>query len=125
MRERGKLKPSAIVRISVVEGNFLRFKTGGDNRYRYTLRLDDSPKNVDDDFVMESQGLTVHVARANAEFLRGAEVIWIESGGKGGFKFVNPNEVSDDEAGDQVINELNTIDAPKPTDAAQQGPTPR
>lgn len=108
MRDRGNLKPSAIVRITVVEGNFHRFKNGGDKRYRYTLLLDDAPKNFEDDYVMESQGFTVHVAKPNSEFLRGAEVIWIESGGKGGFKFLNPNELADDDAAGQVINDLNS-----------------
>lgn len=124
MRERGKLKPSAIVRITVAEGNFHRFKNGGDKRYRYTLLLDDAPKNVDGDLVMESQGFTVHVAKSNSEFLRGTEVIWIESGGKGGFKFLNPNELADDDAAAQVIDNLNSIDERKPGDDGTATPTP-
>ena len=108
---------SAIVRITVAEGNFHRFKNGGNKRYRYTLLLDDAPKNVDDDYVMESQGFTVHVAKPNSEFLRGTEVIWIESGGKGGFKFLNPNELADDDAAGQVINDLNPTNDPKPGDS--------
>lgn len=124
MRDRGQLKPSAIVRITVAEGNFHRFKTGGEKRYRYTLLLDDAPKNVDDDYVMQSQGLTVHVAKPNADFLRGAEVIWIESGGKGGFKFLNPNELTDDDAAGQFINDLNSTDTPKPAEATTRTPTP-
>jgi len=123
MRDRGNLKPSAIIRIAVADGNFFRFKNGGDKRYRYTLRLDDAPKNVDDDFVMESQGLTVHVAKPSAEFLRGTEVVWIESGGRGGFKFVNPNELPDDEPVEQVIQDVNSTPAPTRTDTPTEAPT--
>lgn len=125
MRERGKLKPSAIVRITVIEGNFHRFKNGGDKRYRYTLLLDDAPKDVEGDYVMESQGFTVHVAKENSQFLRGTEVIWIESGGKGGFKFLNPNELADDDAAAQVIDNVNSAKDPTPADTDGPSPTPR
>lgn len=73
---------------------------------------------------MESQGLTILVPKSCAHLLRGTEMIWIESGGKGGFKFQNPNEIHDDEeeAGKQQI-----IPIPEPKtspDKSPAGPTP-
>jgi len=118
---RGKLKPDAVVVISVEEGNYFRFKNGGDKRYRYTLAFDDDPKNVDDYVVMESQGLTIHVAKSAADFLRGTEVMLVEvGGGKGGFKFQNPNEMMDDESAQAPL-----IPVADPTNSkAPGGPTP-
>ena len=38
------------------------------------------------------------IDKDSAAFLRGTELWWIEAGGKGGFKFQNPNELGDDDA---------------------------
>lgn len=126
IRDKGKLKSNAIVRIAVVEGNFFRMKNGGDKRYKYTLLLDDDPKDLDKYFTMQTQGLEIHVPKDCAELLRGTEIIWIESGGKGGLKFLNPHQMTDDES-NQVVPVADP-EASKPTDKAPgktgQTPTP-
>lgn len=126
LRDKNKLKAGAIVRIGVLEGKYFRMKNGGEKRFQYTLSLDDDPKNQADYFAMESQGLTVQVPKSSADFLRGTEVIWIESGGKGGFKFQNPNQLSEDEA--QIVPEAESArngEASKPAaDKAPTGQTP-
>ena len=98
LRDNGKLKKNAVARFRVVEGNFFRFKGGGEKKYRYSMLLDDDVKDWENFYAMESQGFTVIVDKDSAEFLRGTELWWIEAGGKGGFKFQNPNELGDDEA---------------------------
>lgn len=114
------LKPDAVVIIGVAEGDFFRFKNGGKKRYRYTMKFDDNPRNLDQYFSMESQGLTILVDYSSAEFLRGAEMIWIEAGGKGGFKFQNPNEVQDDEAEQPA-----RTPEPEAVPNSPAGPTPK
>ena len=114
MRVNGKLKADAVVRISVLEGNYFRLKGGGDKRYRYHLVLDDDPQGIEHDVSMESEGLTILIPKSNAEFLRGTELVWMEAGNKGGFKFHNPNQLQDDEVPQQII----------PIADPKSGPTP-
>lgn len=97
MRDRGKLKRDAVVRIDVVEGNFFRLKNGGEKRYRYTMLIDDDPKQRDQYVAYESEGLTIEIPRTSVPLLAGTQLIWIESGNKGGFQFMNPNQMTDDE----------------------------
>lgn len=124
MRDDRNLKPEAVVLISVKEGNFFRLKNGGSKRYRYTLAIDDAPKDLENSFVMESQGLTIHVPRSSGDFLRGTELHWIESGGKGGFKFQNPNELQDDEStGKETTDQVIPVADPANSEKAT-GPTP-
>ncbi len=118
LRDNGKLKKNAVARFRVVEGNFFRFKGGGDKRYRYSMLLDDDVKDWENFYVMESEGFTVIVDKDSAEFLRGTELWWIEAGGKGGFKFQNPNELGDDAAAPK--GEL----TPEPITPTPIGPTP-
>ncbi|MEK6260379.1 MAG: iron-sulfur cluster assembly accessory protein [Planctomycetota bacterium] len=118
LRDNGKLKKNAVARFRVVEGNFFRFKGGGDKRYRYSMLLDDDVKNWENFYVMESQGFTVIVDKDSAEFLRGTELWWLEAGGKSGFKFQNPNELGDDEAAPK--GEL----TPEPATPTPVRPTP-
>ena len=120
LRDNGKLKPNAVVRFSVQEGNFFRLKNGGDKRYRYHMVIDDDPQDIDNYLVMESQGLTIHVEKSSRDFLRGTELAWIETGGKGGFKFQNPNELADDEA---AAGEVIPVADPDISKKAS-GPTP-
>jgi len=97
MRDRGKLKPNAVVRIDLIEGNFFRLKNGGEKRYRYTMLIDDDPKDRDQYVAYESEGLTVEIPKASVPLLAGTKLIWIQSGNKGGFQFMNPNQMTDDE----------------------------
>lgn len=127
MIEKSKLKPTAIVQIGVAEGTFFRLKQGGDKRYRYTLLFDDAPKNLGQFVEMESQGLTVLIDKKSAEFLRGTEVLMIETvKGKGGLKFQNPNEMTDDEAAVAEEKSPSQIVTPEEPSSAptQVTPTP-
>ena len=120
LRDNGRLKPNAVVRCSVLEGNFFRLRNGGDKRYRYHMVIDDDPKEIDKYLVMESQGLTIHVEKSSAEFLRGTELLWVDTGGKGGFKFQNPNEMgADDAAAGEVVPVADPDNSKKAS-----GPTP-
>jgi Fe-S cluster assembly iron-binding protein IscA len=98
MRDKGKLKEQAIVRIRVVPGNIFRFKGGDQQRYRYSMLLDDELTDLGNFYLMESQGLKIAIDKESGEFLRGTEVMWIESGGRAGFIFRNPNEITGDAA---------------------------
>jgi Fe-S cluster assembly iron-binding protein IscA len=122
MRDNGRLKPNAVVRISVLEGNFFRLRNGGDKRYRYNLLLDDDPRDLENYVEMESQGLTIQIPKSSADFLRGTEVAWIDTGGKGGFKFQNPNELPDDEANADPAKLVPVADPENAKKGA--GPTP-
>ncbi|MBC8117356.1 MAG: iron-sulfur cluster assembly accessory protein [Candidatus Saccharimonas sp.] len=122
LRDNGKLKKNAVARFRVVEGNFFRFKGGGDKRYRYSMLLDDDVKNWENFYVMESQGFTVIVDKDSAEFLRGTELWWLEAGGKGGFKFQNPNELGDDDSSQKGEPILDPI-TPTPSSPTLTSPT--
>lgn len=126
MRVNGNLKTNAIVRIGVVEGNFFRLKNGGEKRYRYTLLLDDDPKDLDSYYQMESQGFTIQVPKSSAPLLQGTEVIWIEAGGRGGFKFQNPNQLTEDEASKFVpVPDLKPSKSPASVESSSvRTPTP-
>lgn len=124
LRDDRKLKPDAFVLIWLDEGNFFRFKNGGDKRYQYRLRINDDPKVLEDSFVMETEGLTIYVPQSSGELLRGTELHWIESGGKGGFKFQNPNELQDDEsARHELVDPVTPVADPANSKKAI-GPTP-
>lgn len=120
MRVRGKLKADAIVRIDVVEGKYFRLKNGGDKRYRYTMLLDDDPKDAEKYMSMQSEGLTIQIPKSSVPLLKGTQVIWIESGTRGGFKFMNPNQLTDDEA--PLIPAAPAASTPEPATPALQVP---
>jgi len=76
--------PTKHVRLSV--------KREGPTGYMYDLQIDDSI--ADSDFVDRSHGFTLVVDAKSALFLEGATIDWqVESDGRAGFKFSNPNAI--------------------------------
>lgn len=125
MRDDGNLKANAVIRISVAEGNYFKLKNGGDKRYRYTLVVDDEPRNLEEYFTMQSQGLTVQVDKPSGDFLQGTELQWVEHAGKWRFKFQNPNELKDDDDTSQSAPSTPLVPVADPKNSEKSsGPPP-
>jgi iron-sulfur cluster assembly protein len=65
---------------------------GGCSGLQYGMAFE--TQGEDDDFVFQSAGITVYVDPVSIDYLRGAEIDYVDSLMGGGFKIENPNAVS-------------------------------
>jgi iron-sulfur cluster insertion protein len=65
---------------------------GGCSGFQYSFALDDAP--ADDDLVVEEGGIRVLIDSTSLEFLKGAEIDFVDDLIGASFKVNNPNAVS-------------------------------
>ena len=90
LTEEAALKFQAIAKAEGKEGCGLRFdeKPAGCSGFEHTL--DFSEKATEDDIVIVSNGVEIHVAKSIIDRLMGSEIDYVE-GLQSGFKISNPN----------------------------------
>lgn len=62
---------------------------GGCSGFSYTLKFSEGP--LEDDKVIESHGVEIHIDRKSYLYLMGTHIDFVEEHLQSGFKFVNPN----------------------------------
>ena len=78
-------RPNALLRVRVVGG--------GCSGFQYQLALDDESRNGDQ--VIEQNGVKILVDERSLPYLDGTEIDYVEDLMGAGFRFNNPNAVSD------------------------------